>query len=100
MSGRIIEGIGYRPLRHLCNTAGILGHPELHYDMVRLGLGLYGIDSGGTMDNDLQQVATLRSTIAQIKELPAGEGIGYGHSDTAERPRRIATISIGYADGY
>ncbi len=99
-SEALINALGYTPLRHLCNTAGIVRHPNLHYDMVRLGLGLYGIDSSGILTGQLQQLGTLRTVIAQIKELPAGEGIGYGHSDAASHPRRIATISIGYADGY
>jgi alanine racemase len=99
-SDKLSEALGYAPLRHLCNTAGILRHPDLHFDMVRLGLGLYGIDSSGVMEGGLQQIGTLRTVIAQIKELPAGEGIGYGHSDAAGETRRIATISIGYADGY
>lgn len=99
-SDKLITALGYTPIRHLCNTAGILRHPDLHFDMVRLGLGLYGIDSSNTLSNDLQQIGTLRTVIAQIKELPADEGIGYGHSDAAPHARRIATISIGYADGY
>jgi alanine racemase len=100
MSDMLTGALGYSPLRHLCNTAGIARHPELHFDMVRLGLGLYGIDSSDTVNDKLQQIGTLHTRIAQIKELPAGEGIGYGHQDAAERDRRIATISIGYADGY
>ncbi len=100
MSSQLIDALGYTPVRHLCNTAGIARHPELHYDMVRLGLGLYGIDSSDTLSGKLQQISTLRTIIAQIKELPAGEGIGYGHKDAEDHPRRIATISIGYADGY
>ncbi|MBS1629010.1 MAG: bifunctional UDP-N-acetylmuramoyl-tripeptide:D-alanyl-D-alanine ligase/alanine racemase [Bacteroidetes bacterium] len=97
---KLETALGYTPIRHLCNTAGILRHPELHFDMVRLGLGLYGVDSTGILHHELQQIGTLRTVIAQIKELPAGEGIGYGHSDARNTPRRIATISIGYADGY
>ncbi len=100
MSEQLTSALDYAPLRHLCNTAGIARHPELHYEMVRLGLGLYGIDSSDTLGAELQQISTLRTVIAQIKDLPAGEGIGYGHSDAADHPRRIATISIGYADGY
>ncbi len=100
VSAALIDALGYTPLRHLCNTAGIVRHPHLHYDMVRLGLGLYGIDSSGILSGALQQLGTLRTVVAQIKELPAGEGIGYGHRDAVEHPRRIATISIGYADGY
>jgi alanine racemase len=99
-SEKLMAELGYTPIRHLCNTAGILRHPDLHFDMVRLGLGLYGIDSSNRLSNDLQQIGTLRTVIAQIKDLPADEGIGYGHSDAASHHRRIATISIGYADGY
>ena len=101
MSERISASLGYTPIRHLCNTAGIARHPELHYDMVRLGLGLYGIDSGGVLSDELQQISTLKTTIAQIKEIPAGETIGYGRKGGNEKTAmRIATISIGYADGY
>lgn len=89
-----------KPLRHICNSAAIARHPELHYDMVRLGLGLYGIDGSGTLNNELKQLGTLKTTIAQIKTVPAGDGVGYGNADHADWERRIATISIGYADGY
>jgi alanine racemase len=99
-SEKLIAALGYTPIRHLCNTAGILRHPHLHFDMVRLGLGLYGIDNSDMLNNELQQIGTLRTIIAQIKELPANEGVSYGHSDAASHRRRIATISIGYADGY
>jgi Alr-MurF fusion protein len=100
MSSRLGGGLGYRPLRHLTNTAGIARHPELHYDMVRLGLGLYGLDSSGTLQPQLRQIGRLRTTIAQIKEIPAGETVGYGRRGIASAAMRIATISIGYADGY
>ena len=100
MSDRIVATLGYTPLRHLCNTAGIARHPELHFDMVRLGLGLYGIDSSRTLSDDLQQISSLKTTIAQIKEIPAGETIGYGRQGGGHEALRIATISIGYADGY
>jgi len=100
MSQTLIQALGYQPLRHLCNTAGIARHPGLHYDMVRLGLGLYGIDSSDRINRELTQISTLSTTIAQINTLPSSEGIGYGHSDASTKERRIATISIGYADGY
>lgn len=96
----ILPAIDDQPLKHICNSAAIARHPELHYDMVRLGLGLYGIDGSGAMQKELIQLGTLKTTIAQIKTLPAGEGIGYGHTSQADWERRIATISIGYADGY
>lgn len=100
MGDTIIHALGYQPLRHLCNTAGIVLHPEYHFDMVRLGLGLYGLDSSNTLNNQLQQISTLKTTIAQIKNIPAGDTIGYSRRGKATHDMRIATICIGYADGY
>ncbi len=100
MSDRLIEAIGYKPLRHLSNSAAIARHPGLHYDMVRLGLGLYGIDGSGQIQMQLRQIGTLKTTIAQIRHVPAGETIGYGRKGEASRDMSIATICIGYADGY
>lgn len=96
----ILPAIDDKPIRHICNSAAIARHPELHYDMVRLGLGLYGIDSSGSIQKELKQLGTLKTTIAQIKTVPAGDGVGYGKTSAADWERRIATISIGYADGY
>ncbi len=100
MSSEIMEALPYKPLRHITNSAGIARHKKLHYDMVRLGLGLYGIDGSGALTGKLRQIGTLKTTIAQIKEIPAGETIGYGRRYKTETNIRIATISIGYADGY
>lgn len=100
MSTQLNQLLPKPALRHLCNTAGITRHPELHYDMVRLGLGLYGIDAGNPGSTALCPIGQLSTRIAQLNELPANEGIGYGHQDAAAHVRRIATISIGYADGY
>lgn len=100
MSDSILQAIPYLPLRHLCNTAGITRHRHLQYSMVRLGLGLYGIDSSTLLKNKLQHISTLKTSIAQIRDVPAGDSIGYGHKTFAPRDMRLATISIGYADGY
>lgn len=87
----------HRILRHICNSAGIERFPERQLDMVRLGLGLYGIDP---IDNrTLHNVCTLRTTILQIRDVPAGDSIGYSRRTVVERPSRIAAIPIGYADG-
>lgn len=87
----------HKILRHICNSAGIERFPERHLDMVRLGLGLYGIDP---IDNRvLHNVATLRTTILQIRNVPAGDSIGYSRKTVLDRPSRIAAIPIGYADG-
>lgn len=100
MSGKLTESLNYLPLRHLCNSAAIARHKNLHFDMVRLGLGLYGIDGSGLLQNKLKQISALKTTIAQIKEVKAGDTIGYGRRGMAKQDTRIATISIGYADGY
>lgn len=94
----LAEALGYRPLRHIVNTGGIARFPEYHFDMVRLGIGLYGIESGALSDQ-LQVVNTLKATISQIKEVPPGDTVGYNRNGPVTRPSRIATISIGYADG-
>jgi alanine racemase len=100
MSSKLMKSLTYKPLRHLCNSAGIVRHHDLQYDMVRLGLGLYGVDSSNELDNRLRQAGTLKTTIAQLRDVPAGESVGYGHNAIAEGDRRVATICIGYADGY
>ncbi len=100
VSSRIISETGCTPLRHICNTAGIIRFPEARYDMVRLGIGLYGVEASGMENGVLETVATLKTTISQIKSLPAGETVGYGRSELLERDSRIATVAIGYADGY
>ncbi len=91
--------IGYSFFRHIANSAAILRHPYAQLDMVRLGIGLYGVDQSSS-DLDLQTVATLRSTIAQVKDLVPGESVSYNRKGMVDRKTRIATIRIGYADGY
>lgn len=87
-------------LRHVLNSAGILRFPEFHYDMARLGIGLYGVN---TLPSDIEQplsvVSTLRTVIIAIREWKKGESIGYGRRSILERDSRVATIPIGYADG-
>ena len=94
------EIIGYSFLRHIANSAAVARHPELQMDMVRLGIGLYGIDCTGSRKLNLQTVATLRSTIAQVKQIKAGETVSYNRKGKVEKDMLIATIRIGYADGY
>lgn len=97
MSTRIIDSLGYRPLRHICNSAAIARFPEAHYDMVRLGIGLYGVDVAG--DSPLEVVSTLTTRVVQVKTLLAGESIGYGRRAKTSQPTKIAILPIGYADG-
>jgi Alr-MurF fusion protein len=86
-------------LKHVSNSAAIFRHPDLQMDMVRLGIGLYGIESSGH-DMDLLPVAHLRSTIAQIKYLKAGDTVSYNRRGIIKEDAIIATVRIGYADGY
>ena len=96
-SKQLQQAFPHRILRHICNSAGIERFPERHLDMVRLGLGLYGIDP---IDNRiLHNVSTLKTTILQIREVPAGETVGYSRRGTVSRPSHIAALPIGYADG-
>lgn len=84
-------------LRHMCNSAGIEHFPERHMDMVRLGLGLYGINSRN--NQVIHNVSTLKTTILQIHDVPAGETVGYSRRGVLTRDSRIAALPIGYADG-
>ena len=84
-------------LRHICNTAGIERFPEYHLDMVRLGLGLYGIDP--FTNKTIHNVATLRTTILQIHDVKKEDTVGYSRKGQLTRDSRIAAIPIGYADG-
>jgi Alr-MurF fusion protein len=99
MYDRITDSINYCPLRHILNSGGISRHSAMQLDMVRLGIGLYGVDSSESMQSKLHQVQTLKASISQIKNLPKGETIGYNRKGVLKRDSRIATISIGYADG-
>ena len=101
MAGALEAALGRPVLKHALNSAGIRRFPEAQLDMVRLGIGLYGVDASGLDANALRPVSTLRTTVSQIKTLPAGSTVGYGRRGTAtDAARRIATLAIGYADGY
>lgn len=97
---KIETAVGYTPLKHLVNSAAISRHPNLQYDMVRLGIGLYGIDPSNELQHQLETVATLKTTIAQIRKVKAGEAVGYGRKHVLAKDSLIATVRIGYADGY
>lgn len=97
---KISAVIGYKPFYHVLNSPGILRLPDLQMDMVRLGIGLYGVDPTSYNFNELRPVATLKTLISQIKSIRAGETIGYGRKGMAERDMKLATIAIGYADGF
>ena len=84
-------------IKHILNTAGIERFPQWQMDMVRLGIGLYGVSASGV--NGLRTVSKLKTTILQIQHVPAGDSIGYSRRSYVERDSRIAIIPIGYADG-
>ncbi|HYG02308.1 MAG TPA: bifunctional UDP-N-acetylmuramoyl-tripeptide:D-alanyl-D-alanine ligase/alanine racemase, partial [Chryseosolibacter sp.] len=96
----IAEALKYKPLYHLLNSPGILRLPHLQFDMVRLGVGLYGVNPTSDDQVRLKTVATLKTVISQIRTVPKDETIGYGRRGKAENDLRVATIAIGYADGY
>ena len=100
-SEQLQQSFDHHIMRHVLNTSGIVRFPEHQYDMVRIGIGLYGIRTlfDGSEDA-LKPVSALRSIIISIKEWPAGTTIGYGRHGLLERDSRIATINIGYADGF
>ncbi len=97
MSGVLAATLPYPIIRHTANSAAIERFPEAHYDMCRLGLGLYGY--GYRHNDELQPVATLKTRIVQLRCRKAGETIGYGRSEKLKRDTLVATIPIGYADG-
>ena len=97
MTTTISNAIGYSPLRHIANSAAIERQPNAEFDMVRLGIGLYGVSSSEGIK--LSNVSTLKTRIVQIKDIDKEESIGYGRAGHTESRSRIATIPIGYADG-
>jgi alanine racemase len=98
--GKIEQALPYTFLKHIANTAALQRHPGWQMDMVRLGIGLYGIDASPGTGPALQQVSTLRSTIAQVRKIGEGETISYGRQGVALKDSTIATVRLGYADGY
>lgn len=96
----LLDNCGHTFRRHILNSAGILRFPEHHYDMARLGIGLYGANTlPPEMEKQLDNVSTLRTVVIAVKEREEGETIGYARKGVLRRKSRIATIPIGYADG-
>jgi Alr-MurF fusion protein len=89
-----------KPLLHLLNSDGMIQFPDAVYDMVRPGIGLYGFVSDHNVRKQLQPTHTLKSVILQIREIRTGETVGYNSSFTAKHPTKVATVAIGYADGF
>lgn len=94
------KGLGYKPIYHLLNSPGILRLPKFQFDMVRLGIGLYGIDPTIEKNKNLKPVATLKTKVSQVHTLHKGQTVGYGRHGKVTADQQIATIAIGYADGF
>ncbi len=100
MTDVLCAAFDYKILRHILNSAGIIRFPEAQFDMVRLGIQLYGCSEIPEMTMKLHNVVTLKTVITQIKQIPAGETIGYNRTWRLQRDTQVAIIPIGYADGY
>lgn len=96
-ANRLEKGLGTSLERHVLNSAGIERFPDSQHDMVRLGIGLYGVSASGL--EGLRTVCSLKTTILQVKEVALNETVGYGRKEKLTSDARIATIRIGYADG-
>ncbi|WNM19445.1 bifunctional UDP-N-acetylmuramoyl-tripeptide:D-alanyl-D-alanine ligase/alanine racemase [Flavobacterium capsici] len=99
LSTELKSALKINPIRHILNTSGISNFPDAQFDMVRLGIGLYGISNDDDEQKYLQNVGTLKSIISQIRTIQEGESVGYGRRFMAKKETKIATIPIGYADG-
>jgi alanine racemase len=97
---KIEDVLGYYTIKHILNSPGITRFPDAQLDMVRLGIGLYGVDANRFYQNHLKPVTTLKTTISQIKIIQAGDTVSYGRTFKAEKRMQIATLAIGYADGF
>lgn len=99
MSSKIVEAFPHKIIRHILNTAGISRFTEYQYDMVRLGIGIYGIAPCNEDKGKLHTVISLKTTIVQIKEYEVGETIGYSRKGIIDKKSKIGVVPIGYADG-
>ena len=99
VSSKISEALGYQPIRHILNTAGITYYSDYQFEMVRIGIGMVGISANPEVKKQLQSAVTFKTVISQISEVKEGDSIGYNRKYKAEKDTRIATIPVGYADG-
>lgn len=96
---QVYEHLGYEPMIHILNTSGVINYPKAQFDMVRLGIGLYGFGNNEQETAQLKNTHTLKSVISQIHIIQPGETVGYNRAFVASQPTRSATIPIGHADG-
>ncbi len=99
LATKISGAVGYSPILHVLNTPGILRFPEWQLNMVRLGVGLYGVNPTNN-NHTLKPVTTLKTVISQVRKVKEGESIGYSRKGKAIKEMTLATIAVGYADGY
>jgi alanine racemase len=98
---KIEKALGYQVIKHIANTSGIIRFPAAHFDMVRLGIGLYGIDAALPAESSLlQPIATLKTSVSQVRKVKGNDTIGYNRNGKLSDDGKIATVRIGYADGY
>ncbi len=100
MASGIEAKLGYTFIKHILNSAGIVRFPEHQLDMVRLGIGIYGVEASGSEQEALKPVSILKTTVSQVKNIAQGDTVGYSRKGIADVAKTIATIAIGYADGY
>ncbi len=100
MAAEVESRLSYQVIKHILNSAGIVRFPEHQLDMVRLGIGLYGVEATGSEQEALRSVSILKTTVSQVKSIKQGETVGYSRKGKADSDKTIATIAIGYADGY
>ena len=97
-SSMITEKLPYKVFRHILNSAGIERFPQFQFEMVRLGIGLYGVSANG--NEQIRSISRLKTTISQLRLIPAGQTVGYGRKGVITHDSQIAVLPIGYADGY
>ena len=94
------KALGHRPVMHMSNTSGIINYPEAHFDMVRLGLGMFGFTNDPKLNSELKNVLTLKTVISQIHQIDKNESVGYNRGFISQQEIRTATLPIGHADGF
>jgi alanine racemase len=97
---KIEQTLGYKVIKHIDNTSGITRWPQAQFDMVRLGIGLYGVDAAIQDGGGLQPIASLKTSVSQVRKVAANDTIGYNRNGALKKDGKIATVRIGYADGY
>ena len=98
-SSYLINQLGYKPLRHILNSAGITNYSDYQYNMVRIGIGMIGETSNKSIKKQLQNSVSFKTVVSQISDVETGESVGYSRKFKAEHDTKIATIPVGYADG-